>query len=79
MTLLAEVHWIDAHGSQDEISLDEALRDKGTPTISRGVLVAETDYGITLAMDEWPCSPGKFKISGMIPWEMIRDWYVIEI
>jgi len=71
---IVEVRWIDAHVSTSGTNIKKATKDTGIDTVTVGFLVAETDHGITLAMDWWPKTPKEFKVSTFIPWEMVRTY-----
>ena len=75
---VVEIHWIDAHVSTGGTSIKKAAKDTGTLTITVGYLIADTEHGVTLAMDRWPKTPKEFKVSTFIPAGMIQEYYVWE-
>ena len=72
---IVEVHWQDAWVDTDEISINAALKKKPILTISVGHLIAENEHGIIMVTDTYPKSPKKGRVTNLIPWGMVTDYY----
>jgi len=72
---IVEVIWDDAWADMDEVSIEEAAKLKLYRTHSVGVLVAENDEGLVIAMDYYPKNKKIAKTHAVIPWGMIVEWY----
>ena len=75
---VVEVWWIDAWVDTDEISIKEALKKKPILTVSVGQLIAENKHGVVMVTDAYPKYPKRGKITNLIPWEMVTDYYSYE-
>ena len=72
---VVEVHWEDAWVDTDEVSVKSAMTKKPVRTISIGQLIAENDEGVVMVVDSYPKSPKKGRVTNMIPWAMIVEYY----
>ncbi len=72
---VVEVHWDDAWVDTDEVSVKSAMTKKPVRTISIGQLIAENDEGVVMVVDAYPKSPKKGRVTNMIPWAMIVEYY----
>ncbi len=72
---IVEVWWNDAWVDTNEISVKQALSKKPVLTVSVGQLIAENDEGVVMVVDSYPKSPKKGRVTNMIPWAMIVEYY----
>ena len=72
---IVEVWWNDAWVDTNEISVKQALSKKPVLTVSVGQLIAENNEGVVMVVDSYPKSPKKGRVTNMIPWAMIVEYY----
>jgi len=75
---ICEVVWNDAWVESGEYSIKRAMKCKPIKTNTIGYLVAENEWGVTLATDIYEKDKKNVKIVNFIPWEMIVDWEYLD-
>ena len=75
---VVEVVWDDAHVTLDECSIKDAQKTKPIRTHTIAYLMAENDYGITLATDIFPSDPKKGHMINFVPWGMVVEYWEYE-
>jgi len=75
---IVEVHWLDAWVDTEEITIKQALTKKPVLTITIGQLIAETEHGIIMVVDSYPKSPKKGRVTNMVPWGIVTEYYEYE-
>ena len=72
---VVEVEWSDAWVESGDYSIKKAQKCKPIRTSTIGYLVAENEFGVSLATDIYEKDKKNVKIINFIPWGIIEEYW----